>query len=344
MANFTEDHRTENWLKLRGVKYEYREQMRYDELAPNWNIINQGRPDAVPQDASLIDKYASAMDQGAIFPSPIIAKIVGGYEVLDGCQRLCAAQKCGQSIFNAYIIRSDNPSIRASVRVCANSVLNGTSPSQEWTIAKVVDVLFEQYNLGIVDCSQWSGQPVEKIEIEIASRDGARWLRVWDVDTKIKPANQKGFLAAFSRLAPMNDRAKLTEELPDLVRKLQDCKANNDEAIKLLEECLSVSRVRGTDLRVAVRKQIDEVMGRPEIQSRLSSKRTMHPVDNALRGMAAAITTLRATSRGNHHADKKQSEQLLLMLEEARKLSQKIVPKDFWPALAESMSFETARA
>jgi hypothetical protein len=340
MANFTEDSRLENWLKLRGVKYEYREQMRFDQLDSNWFSVNQGRPDSVPKDEALIEKYASAMDQGAIFPSPIIAKSVTGYEVLDGCQRLCAAELCGQTMFNAYIVKSDNPSIRASIRICANSVLNGTAPSQDWTVGKIVDVLYEQYNFSAVDCSQWSGQPVKKIEVEIASRDAARWLRVQGVDTTVKPANQKAFLAAFSKSFPLLDRAKLTRELPGLVKQLQSVKANNDEAVHLLEECAKVDRSTKAPLEMQVRNRIIEVMGRPEIQARMSGPRTLHPIDNVVRGLASALTTMRTAARGEHHADPKQAEQILMLLAESRKLAKRIVPRELWPELAEKHLLE----
>lgn len=344
MANFTEDHRTENWLKQRGVKFEYREQMRFEELTPNWFSINQGRPDSVPKDDSLIEKYAGAMAQGAIFPSPIVAKTPQGYEVLDGCQRLCAADLCGQKLFNAYIIKTENPSIRASVRICANSVLNGTSPSQEWTISKIVDVLYEQYDFGVEDCSQWSGQPAKRIQIEIDSRDAKNWLKLQGIDTAVKPANQKGFLACLANLCPMLDREKLTREIPPLVSQLQSIKASNDEAVNLLTQCLDVERRPKADLAMQVRSRIDEVMRRPEIQARISSSRTYHPVDNALRSVAAAVTSMRKAARGEFHSDKKQSIQLIELIDETRKLAKRIVPKELWADLAETQNLEAIGA
>jgi hypothetical protein len=340
MANFTEDHRTENWLKLRGVKFEYRAQVRFDELAPNWFSVNQGRPDSVPKDDLLIEKYAGAMDQGAIFPSPILAKTPAGLEVLDGCQRLSAADLCGQKLFNAYVIKTDNPSIRASVRICANSVLNGTSPSQEWTIGKIVDVLYEQYDFGVEDCSQWSGQPAKRIQEEIESRDAKLWLKIHNVDVSQKPANQKGFLAALSRLAPMLDREKLTKELPDLVNRLISIKANNDEAVNFLTQCLDVERRPKADLAVQVRSRIAEVLERPEIIARMTGQKKNHPVDNALHGMAGAVTRLRTAARGEYHTDRQQSEQLLGLVEEARKLAKRIIPKEQWAKLAETNNAE----
>lgn len=337
MANFTEDSRLENWLKLRGVKFEYKTGVRFADLMVNWAGVNQGRPDSVPKDDTLIEKYASAMDGGAVFPSPVLAKTAFGYEVLDGCQRLSAADLCGQTLFNAYIVKSDNPSIRASIRICANSVLNGTAPSQDWTISKIVDVLYEQHQFSAVDCAQWSGQPVKKIQVEIDSREAAGWLRVQGVDTTIKPCNQKGFLAAFARLAPFEERAKLSRELPELVKKLQCVKASNNEAAHLLEQCLDVNRAKGANLQTQVVSKINEVFERPEIKARMTGPRSLHPVDNVVRSLASVVTTMRSAAKQAYHSDGEQSKQIIDMLGEIKRLGKKIVPRDQWAEITEQL-------
>lgn len=337
MASFMESSAIETWLKQRGVKFEYREQIKFDQLQPAWDSVNQGRSDSAPKDDSLIEKYAGAMDQGSIFPAAILADTSSGLEVLDGCQRLNAASLCGQTMFAGYVIKTTSQSVRASVRICANSVLNGTSPSQDWTISKIVDVLHEQYDFSAVDCSQWSGQPVRKIEIEIASREAAGWLKSNGVDVTLKPCNQKGFLAAFSKFAPAGaDRYAMSEALPALVKQIQSIKANNDEAESLLEQCLTVTRTKGTNnLLNQVRSRIAEVMQRPEIKSRMSGSFSHHPIDNVLRGVQAAVTSMRKAARGEYHADAEQSQQLNEMLAEAQKLSKRLIPKDIAVRFAE---------
>lgn len=332
MANFAEDSRFTNWITRMGVQFIYREGLRFDELQPDWNTTNQGRPDSTPMDQGLIEKYASAMEQGAIFPSPIIAPdVTGRYEVLDGLQRLNAANQNGQTLFNAYIIKSDNPSVRASIRICANSVLNGTPPSQEWTISKIVDVLYEQFRYSAVDCANWSGQPVKKIQEEIDARDVARWLRTFSVDTTVKPANQKTFRVALSNLSPITTRQHITKELPACVKALQAVKANNDEAVHLLTECFNFKPIHGVAYGQQFQKKVDEVMSRPEIRARLSGSRTMHPVDNVMRALASAITTMRKAAKEKYHADQSQATQIIELLAESQSLARQIVPSHLWP-------------
>lgn len=332
MANFAEDSRFTNWITRMGVQFTYREGLRFDELAPDWNTINQGRPDSTPKEETLIEKYAAAMEQGAIFPAPIIAmQVDGSFEVLDGCQRLNAATICGQTLFNAYIIKSDNPSVRASIRICANSVLNGSPPSQEWTIGKIVDVLYEQFRYSAVDCANWSGQPVQKIQDEIDARDVARWLRTFSVDTTVKPANQKAFRVALSNLSPIVTRQHITKELPICVKALQAVKANNDEAVHLLTECFNFKPIHGVAYNQQFQKKVDEVMSRPEIRARMSGSRTMHPVDNVMRSLASTVTTMRKCAKEKYHADQSQATQILELLGEAQALAKQIVPQHLWP-------------
>lgn len=337
MANFAENSLTSNWLKRMGVKFEYKEHVRFSELTPNWAVINQGRPDSAPKDERLIERYADAQNQGAVFPAPIIAKTSTGYEILDGTQRLCGAELCGQTVFNAYLVKSDVPSVRASIRICANGVLNGTAPSQDWTISKVVDVLYEQHDFSAADCSMWSGQPVARIELEIQSRDAGRWLRCQNIDTTVKPANQKGFLACLARLAPGTVRPSLVKELPDVVRALQSVKANNNEAEHLLEQILGDLRKDAKGgLANQVRSRLSEVMERPEIRQRMTGPRKNHPIDNALAKMTGAITSLRFAAKGEFHTDDFQSVACLELLAEMRRLCRKIVPRETWKEFAEN--------
>lgn len=335
MANFAEDSKIANWLTMRGVQFEYREGVRYSELSTNWNLVNHGRHDGHPVDKALIEKYASAMDQGAIFPAPIIAKNSDGHEVLDGCQRLSSAHLLGQTIFNAYIIKSSSPAIRASVRICANSVLNGTAPSQEWTIGKIVDILYEQHRFSPIDCSQWSGQPVKRIEEEIAARDSVRWMTANGIDTTMKPANQKGFQVVFWEQTDANIRDKAPKELKRIVANIQQCKANNAEAEHMLAETLAVKPKKGVDIRTQLTSKTKEVFeDRAEIRARMNddTPRSQHPIDNANRALMAALTSIRACAKEHLHADEAQAARMIDLLIETLALSKKIVPTEFWRA------------
>lgn len=334
IANFGEDSKTTKWLERMGVKHEYRSGLRLTELGDTWNGVNQGRPDSEPRNELLVVKYKDAQaNSGAVFPAPIIAMNADGFEVLDGLQRLIAYYENGQTLFNAYVVKTDNAAIRAGIRIGANSVLNGTSPSQDWTIAKAVDVLVEQFRWKLADVANWIGQPEKKIEVEIASRDMGRWLEINGVDTKIKPANQKGFLAHLAKKVPFKDRIQLSQEIPLVVWKLQEAKSNNDEATHFVDEIFDLGNTKGSSMGRLVRANLARVMERPEIKTRLSSKKTMHPVDNCIRSLATAITVFRSTAQAGQHSDDTQSARINEMLAEIEKLSRKVIPKPQWREL-----------
>ena len=330
MASFAEDGRTSNWLQRMGVPFEYRVGLRYDQLKKDWSSFNHGRPDDRPKVDDLIERYADSMQSGAIFPAVIIACDKEGYEILDGCQRLCAAELNNQTIFNAYEIKTTDPSIRASVRICANAVTNGTAPPAEWTIGKVVDVLHDQFKWGVADCHLWSGFQEKKIEEEIAARDGRRWMQANGVDVGVKPANQKGFQAAFTRCVTPEMRQEASGIVVKIVEALQLAKANNSEAVQLLEECTDVKRKHGVNYRTQVKSKFDSVKERPEIAARLRPRSAAHPIDNAVRAIAGAVTSLKSAQ--NHHADLPQSAELIDLVREAKSLAKKIVPRENWAA------------
>lgn len=335
MANFGEDNRVENWLRLHGVQFEYREGMSLDELCPGWDLVNHGRPDGKPKEEDTIEAYAHCMEGGAIFPAPIIAKRQDGFEVLDGCQRLSSSNLLGQKKFNAYIVKSGQASVRASIRICANSSMNGSKPPAEWTLSKIVDVLFEQHRFSPRDCAVWSGLPQERIEAEIGSREAGRWLMANGVDTTIKPANQKGFQAAFWAATCPEVRDQAPKEIRKIINALQHMKANNAEADGYLQGLLDVKPKKGVDIRTQLTSKLQEFVARPEIRSRIDDgPRSQHPIDNANRALAGTVTAFRACAKDGLHADAKQASRMLEMLVAMQGLAKKLIPHEHWKVVA----------
>lgn len=327
MATFAVDSKTENWLSRMGVRWTYREGLRFSDLVDDWNAINQGRPDGVPRDEAIIEKYAVAQSGGAVFPAPIVAVKGAGLEVLDGCQRLCAYDLNGQTIFSAYEVHTTNPCIRASIRICANAVINGTSPSAEWTIGRVVDVLYEVHRLSVSDCEMWSGCPASRIQVEIDARDARRWMESLNIDVSKKPANQKGFQAAIAAI-PRKLRDDASSQIREIIENCQTAKANNSEAVNLMRECTDVKVKHGVHPRTQIKSKIQEVFGRPDIKARMAVKASQHPVDNAIRAMTGSVTALRNAQ--SHHADHDQGVAMTELLREIKGFCKKIVPRSQW--------------
>lgn len=327
MATFAVDSRFENWASRMGIPFKYRQGIRFTELAKDWNVINHGRPDGQPKDEALIVKYADAQQNGAVFPAPVLAGKTDGLEVLDGCQRLCAADLNGQSIFNGYIVETSDPAVREAVRICANHIVNGTAPAAEWTVGKVVDVLFEQFRWNVKDCHDWSGFPEKRIQEEVDSRDARRWMESHGIDITKKPANQKTFQAAIAAI-PKKLREEAHSQIRTIVENCQAAKANNSEAVMLVTECTDVKVKHGVHPRTQLNSKIAEVFSRPDIKARMQVKTSQHPVDNAIRAMTGAVTALRNAQQ--YHADHDQGESMVELMREIRSFCKKIVPVKQW--------------
>lgn len=171
---FTTDNRTENFLTAMGIKFEYRNGLRLpDDFATGWNTENIGRPVAVREDAVL--EYAALMEAGSAAPAPILCKTDGGFRVLDGVQRLSAAELQQTTRVSAYIVETDCEDSLASIRVLANARMQGRAEPAEWTRRRAVEVLVVGRGMSHAEVAKmggWKASDVKRIAeaIELQAR------------------------------------------------------------------------------------------------------------------------------------------------------------------------------
>jgi hypothetical protein len=171
---FTTDSRTENFLTAMGIKYEYCNGLRLpDDFAKGWNTENIGRPVAVREDAVL--EYAALMEAGSAAPAPILCKTEDGLRVLDGVQRLSAAELQQTTRISAYVVSTDNEDSLASIRVLANARMQGRAEPAEWTRRRAVEVLVVGRGMSAAEVAKmggWKTADVKRIAdaIELQSR------------------------------------------------------------------------------------------------------------------------------------------------------------------------------
>ena len=171
---FTTDSRTENFLTAIGVKFEYVNGLLLPgDFAPGWNTENIGRPIAIREDAVI--EYAALMEAGSSAPAPILQNTESGYRVLDGVQRLSAAELQQETRVSAYVVSTDSEDILASVRVLANARLQGRAEPAEWTRRRAVEVLVVQRGLSHAEVAKmggWKATDIKRIAeaIQLQSR------------------------------------------------------------------------------------------------------------------------------------------------------------------------------
>lgn len=153
---FTTDSRTENFLTSLGVQFKYTNGVLFpDNLVPDWNKENIGRPVAVREDAAF--EYAALMEKGSAAPAPILHRTKPGLRVLDGVQRLSAAELNGTTRISAYIVDTESDDTLAAIRVLANARMQGRAEPAEWTRRRAVEVLVVDRGLSCSEVAQMGG-------------------------------------------------------------------------------------------------------------------------------------------------------------------------------------------
>jgi ParB-like chromosome segregation protein Spo0J len=171
---FTTDSRTENFLTALGVKYEYLNGVRLpDDFREGWNTENIGRPVAVREDAVI--EYATLMESGSAAPAVILVKTDEGYRVLDGVQRLSAAELQQTTRISAYVVTTDSEDALASIRVLANARMQGRAEPAEWARRRAVEVLVIDRKMSPAEVARmggWKPADIKRIAeaIEIQER------------------------------------------------------------------------------------------------------------------------------------------------------------------------------
>ena len=174
LTMFTTDSRTENFLTALGVKFEYLNGVRLpDDFREGWNTENIGRPVAVREDAVI--EYATLMESGSAAPAPILVKTDDGYRVLDGVQRLSAAELQQTTRISAYVVTTDSEDALASIRVLANARMQGRAEPAEWTRRRAVEVLVIDRKMSPAEVARmggWKPADIKRIAeaIEIQER------------------------------------------------------------------------------------------------------------------------------------------------------------------------------
>lgn len=134
---FTKDSRTENFLTQMGVEFRYTNAIKFSDLSKDWGERNLARP--VPKRDEAIIEYASLMDSGSAAPAPILHKGPNGHEILDGVQRIAAAELAGYTNLAAYVVECDSLNVITAIRVLANARLQGRPEPPEWTRRRAVE-------------------------------------------------------------------------------------------------------------------------------------------------------------------------------------------------------------
>lgn len=283
---FTKDTRTETFLTQMGVEFTYTNRVIFKELSPGWNANNLGRP--VPLREEAIVEYASLMESGSPAPATILHRVNGVYNVLDGVQRLSAAELQGFTELSAYIVTCDSENLLAAIRVLANARLQGHPEPPEWTRKHAVEILVIQRGLSTDEVAKMGGWSPASV-----SRT-ARILRHGFAIRCIGGPNLPDNLVDTISQHVSEDKLKVAAQpIATFFDTIKRAQLSHDDAEPFIAEFFTPLRPADSAHDIYVNR-LQEFVAEPEIQTRLLGRRGPKLTrDMALRkSLKSAVTIL----------------------------------------------------
>ncbi len=271
---FTKDNRTETFLSQMGVEYRYTNRTTFRKLSPGWNEKNLARPVPVREEAVL--EYAALMESGSAAPAPILHKTDSGLDVLDGVQRLAAAQMNRSTVVAAYIVRCDSEDVVTAIRVLANARLQGRPEPPEWTKRQAVDVLVITRGLSIEEVARMGGWKVADI---------ARLKRVLEWGFKIRciggPTLPDTLVTTIADNTSLAELSRAPTPISAFCTSLKKAKFSNSESEPFVRQFFQPIH-KSSKAHETFTERLEAFRKDPEVQIRLSGRRTTKQAEHAL--------------------------------------------------------------
>lgn len=290
---FQHDKRTEGWLDSLGVQYEYKESIGIDELAPGWDVINAGRPDAEPKIQDAIATYAELMESGSAAPATIVWHGRDGYDVLDGVQRTHAAILADFHNFAAFVVKCSD-STRQKIRIAANIATTTAAPvDPEWCIAKLVEEWMINGSDSAKDIAGLCRRSVAEVE-SVYRRLTTRAHIASVCGGKDKVSLKAGVIDAIAEATTPADFDDAPKAISSFVRILDKCNFRNGEAVRFVREFFGVKRGGNASLETRLRSKIREIERDPFVARRLSGQRKLTDAEKIHDGFKSLHTRVKA--------------------------------------------------
>lgn len=261
---FTTDTRSETFLTQMGVEYSYSNKVGFAELAGGWNVKNWARP--VPIRDEAVMEYASLMEAGSPAPAPILHRTNEGYNVLDGVQRLAAAELNGITKLSAYLVTCDSEDVLMAIRVLANARLQGHPEPPEWSRRHAVEMLVIQRGMSTEEVASMGGWKPSEI---------TRLRTILDWGFKIRciggPCLPDNLIETISQHTTQDNLTKAPKPICKFLNTLKQVRFSNSEASPLVEQFFKPIS-HSSKLHDSYEKRLAEIMDEPEVQVRLHGR------------------------------------------------------------------------
>lgn len=283
---FTKDSRTENFLTQLGVAFTYSNDVKYSSLLLGWGERNLARP--IPKREDAIVEYATLMDSGSPAPAPILCKTENGFDVLDGVQRIAAAELAGYSQISAYIIECDSQNLIASIKVLANARLQGRAEPAEWTRKRAVEVLVVERGMTAQEVAKLGGWRLQDIERIANNLEWNKSIREIGGPDELPDA----VIDVVSKHTSQAEIRKFAPPISEFLRVIKSSSISAKDSEQFIEEFFKPISKPSNAFR-EYKDRVQKIKQDPEIVARLYGRRGFQiPVDVNLRRSLKAVHSI----------------------------------------------------
>lgn len=263
---FTPDTRTETFLTMMGVKWKYSNDLRWKDLKPHWETFNLARPVAVRDKA--VEQYAELYKAGSQPPAPILLRTTDWIDVLDGVQRLVMAQLCDATSFSGYCVDCDSPKVVLSIRLLANTRLQGHAEKPEWSRRQAVEKLVVDAGLSEKEVAAMGGWRVSDVA---TIANNIRWSR--QIAKIGGPDNLSDtMLSEVIEAAKGCDLSKASKPISKFLHLLQSSRMSSEDAQPYIESFFAPV-TKESKAYDKYTERLASIEDAPEIQARIKGRR-----------------------------------------------------------------------
>jgi hypothetical protein len=264
------DSRLEVWLKGHGVEVEYEPSLKLSSIEPTWAKENAGR-DGPPINDDVAQDYAELMASNSPFPPLVVVKMVTGYFVLDGKQRLMAATINDATTVAAFIVSRGSVAAIDKIQRGINFFMNGHRPDRGFQVRQALE-LMDKHGLSAKEAAESINIQLKAVESALAKRRSIQILE----ENKFDVSGANGIL---QDLKPLHESPKVLCRVFDLATK---AKLPPSERKQLISD---VAKRTGAGQLQAIKDWED----RPEVKAVVETSR-VRPIDSLLRQLKSLKT------------------------------------------------------
>lgn len=283
---FTKDSRTENFLTQMGVEFKYTNAVAFTDLAKDWSEKNLARP--IPKRDEAVIEYAALMEGGSAAPAPILHNSQHGFDVLDGVQRLAAAELNSYTNLSAYVVECDSDELVTAIRVLANARLQGRAEPAEWTRRRAVEVLVVEKRLSPAEVAKMGGWRVSDIEKIARAIDWGFKIRCIGGPQEVSDA----MIEVIARHATQEELSKEPAVIADFLTVLKQAQFSAADAEPFVEEFFKPI-AKASKSHEVYSERLDDFKQNEEVLTRALGRRgSVMPKDVNLRRLLKSAATV----------------------------------------------------